>query len=168
MAATRVAKTSSSGEVAPVQRALEQLNRLRASRRAHAGLTVATGVDLSQPAYVVLRRVHEYGPITLGELARLAEMDAASTGRQVRRLEELGLIERSSVDGDARVTQVRITPRGAATRDRIAAVLEAHLHDALATWSARDRRELGHLLTRLVDDLRALRYRGVDEPADPT
>ena len=76
------------------QRALEQLDRLRASRNGHAGLSAAAGVDLSRPAYALLRRIDEHGPAPLGELARATGMDAASTGRQVRQLEELGFVER--------------------------------------------------------------------------
>jgi DNA-binding MarR family transcriptional regulator len=151
--------------LAPIQRALEQLHRLRASRRGHVRLVAAAGVDLSQPAYVLLRRIDEHGPLPLGELARLAEMDAASTGRQVRRLVELGLIARAPSDGDARVVIVQITSQGAAVRRRIASVLEAHLRDVLDRWSPRDRRELGLLLTRLVDDFRAVQYRGVGDRA---
>ena len=77
-----------------IQRGLEQLDRLRASRNGHAGLAAAAGVDLSRPAYALLRRIDEHGPPPLGELARATGMDAASTGRQVRRLEELGFVER--------------------------------------------------------------------------
>ena len=78
-------------DVARTQRALEQLDRLRASRNGHAALATAAGVDLSRPAYALLRRIDEHGPAPLGELAWATGMDAASTGRQVRRLEELGL-----------------------------------------------------------------------------
>jgi DNA-binding MarR family transcriptional regulator len=149
-------------ELAPIQRALEQLDRLQASRTGHAALVAATGVDLSRPAYVLLRRIDEHGPLPLGELARLARMDAASTGRQVRRLEELGFIVRTPSPADARVVVVEATPAGASARRRIAAVLEGHLRDALDRWSPTERRALGELLSRLVDDFRAVQFRGVD------
>ena len=55
-------------DVAAIQRGLEQLDRLRASRNGHAALTTATGVDLSRPAYALLRRIDEHGPATLGDL----------------------------------------------------------------------------------------------------
>ena len=149
-------------DVAAIQRGLEQLDRLRASRNGHAGLTAAAGVDLSRPAYALLRRIDEHGPATLGDLARATGMDAASTGRQVRRLEELGFVRRAPDATDGRVITVTITAAGRDARRRIAEVLEAHLRDTLGRWSEADRRRLGELLTRLVDDFREIQFR------DPT
>jgi DNA-binding MarR family transcriptional regulator len=152
-------------DVAAIQRGLEQLDRLRASRNGHAGLTVAAGIDLSRPAYALLRRVDEHGPATLGDLSRATGMDAASTGRQVRRLEELGFVQRAPDTADGRVVTVSITPAGRDGRARIAEVLEAHLRDTLSRWSAADRRLLGELLTRLVDDFRDIQFRNVRSSA---
>src|SRR3954453_13925382 len=95
--------------VARTQRALEQLDRLRASRNGHAGLTAAAGIDLSRPAYALLRRIDEHGPATLGELARATGMGAGTSGRQVRRLEELRFVERAPDTADGRVVTVSIT-----------------------------------------------------------
>ena len=55
-------------DLARTQRALEQLDRLRASRNGHAGLAAAAGVDLSRAAYALLRRIDEHGAAPLGEL----------------------------------------------------------------------------------------------------
>jgi DNA-binding MarR family transcriptional regulator len=152
-------------DLAAIQRGLEQLDRLRASRNGHAGLTAAAGIDLSRPAYALLRRLDEHGPATLGDLARATGMDAASTGRQVRRLEELGYVGRAPDAADARVTTVSITDDGRDARRRVAEVLEAHLRDALGRWSASDRRTLGDLLQRLVDDFRDIQFRNVRSSA---
>lgn len=146
-------------DLARTQRALEQLDRLRASRNGHAGLSAAAGVDLSRPAYALLRRIDEHGPAPLGELAAATGMDAASTGRQVRKLEERGFVERAPNAADGRVVVVEITRAGRDARRRVADVLEAHLHDVLDRWSTEDRRTLGDLLQRLVDDFRAMQFR---------
>jgi DNA-binding MarR family transcriptional regulator len=152
-------------DVAAIQRGLEQLDRLRASRNGHAGLTAAAGVDLSRPAYALLRRIDEHGPATLGDLARATGMDAASAGRQVRRLEELGFVQRAPDVTDGRVITVSITPAGHDARQRVAEVLEAHLRDTLGRWSHTDRRMLGELLSRLVDDFRDIQFRNVRSSA---
>jgi DNA-binding MarR family transcriptional regulator len=149
-------------DLARTQRALEQLDRLRASRNGHAGLSAAAGVDLSRPANALLRRIDEHGPAPLGELARSTGMDPASTGRQVRKLQELGFVARAANADDARVVVVEITPAGREARHRVADVLEAHLRDVLDRWSTADQRALGDLLQRLVDDFRAIQFR------DPT
>ena len=152
-------------DVGAIQRGLEQLDRLRASRNGHAGLTAAAGIDLSRPVYALLRRIDEDGPATLGDLSRAAGMDAASTGRQVRRLEELGYVERAPDESDGRVVTVSITDAGRDARLRIADVLEAHLRDTLGRWSEADRHLLGELLTRLVDDFRDIQFRNVRSTA---
>ena len=146
-------------DLARTQRALEQLDRLRANRNGHAGLTAASGVDLSRPAYALLRRIDEHGPLPLGELARSTGMDAASTGRQVRKLEDLGFVVRVPSAADARVVFVEATARGVEARRRIADVLDAHLRDVLDQWSPDDRRALGELLQRLVDDFCDIQFR---------
>jgi DNA-binding MarR family transcriptional regulator len=155
-------------DLARTQRALEQLDRLHASRNGHAGLTAAAGVDLSRAAYAVLRRIDEHGPRPLGELARATGMDAASTGRQVRKLEELGFVDRAPSTADARVVVVDVTPAGRDARRRIADVLDAHLRDVLDQWSPEDRRALGELLQRLVDDFREIRFRRPSASQPPT
>jgi DNA-binding MarR family transcriptional regulator len=144
-----------------VERALETLFRLNASRKVHARRAAAAGVVISQPGFVLLRRIQEDGPLSLGELARLTDMDPAATGRQIRQLEQDGLVERGPSSADGRVTYVRVTPEGDDVRRRISEVLDQHMEDVLHEWSKADRADLARLLSRLVDDLRSAHYRTV-------
>ena len=146
-------------ELAAIERALERLLRLNASRKVHARQASAARVDISQPGLVLLRRLEEHGPMSLGELAERTDMDPAATGRQVRQLEASGFVARATSPDDGRVTLVRITPRGADVRRRLADVGARHMDDVLGAWSGRDRRALARLLDRLVDDLRSVHYR---------
>jgi DNA-binding MarR family transcriptional regulator len=148
-------------DVDAVQRALETLFRLNASRKVHARQAAAAGVVVSQPGVLLLRRIDDHGPSALGELAKVAHMDPAAAGRQVRQLEADGLVRRSASRDDGRVTVVDLTARGRAVSRRITRVRDQHMADVLTQWSSRDRAELGRLLTRFVDDLRAERYRDV-------
>ena len=142
-----------------LQRSLDTLLRLNASRWVHATQAAAAGVVVSQPGNLLLRRLDDDGPLPLGELARLTHMDPAAAGRQVRALEADGLVARSTSPDDARVTVVALTPRGRAARRRILAVQDRHLLDVLDAWSPRDREQLARLLGRFVDDLQGVRYR---------
>jgi DNA-binding MarR family transcriptional regulator len=81
-------------DLAVIQRSLETLFRLNASRGVHANVVDAAGVNLSQPGYTLLRRVDEDGPTPLGDLARAAHMDPAVASRQIRQLEDDGLVRR--------------------------------------------------------------------------
>jgi DNA-binding MarR family transcriptional regulator len=148
-----------------VERALESLFRLNASRKVHALRAAAAGVTLSAPGFVLLRRIQEDGPLSLGELARLADMDPAATGRQIRQLEHDGLVQRLPSPGDGRVTNVSVTPAGGEARRRISEVLDRHMEDVLDAWSPADRADLAQLLSRLADDLRSVHYRTLaDQP----
>ena len=84
-------------DLAAIERALEQLLRLYASRKVHARRSAAAGVMISQPGYLLLRRLQEDGPLPMGELAKITQMDPAAAGRQVRQLEEEGLVTRAKV-----------------------------------------------------------------------
>src|SRR5271157_5662659 len=83
-----------------IERSLEQLFRLNASRKVHQRRAAAAGVMISQPGFQLLRRIQEEDGIQIGELARLTEMDPAATGRQVAQLEEDGMVTRKRATDD--------------------------------------------------------------------
>jgi DNA-binding MarR family transcriptional regulator len=141
-----------------IQEALGALLRLHASRRVFAERAAAAGVAISQPGFDLLGRVDDEGALTLGALGRLTHMDPSAVGRQVRQLEEQGLLVRSADPEDRRVTRVRATPRGHAARRAMADAGRRHFATALADWSPADRAALARVLPQLVDDLRAHRY----------
>lgn len=142
-----------------IERALEQLFRLNASRKVHSRRAAAAGVMISQPGFQLLRRIQEEGGLQIGELARMTEMDPAAAGRQVNQLELEGLVTREKTSDDARVVMVKVTPSGAEARRRLSEVGERHMSDVLSGWSARDRQSLSRLLPRLVEGMRQVAYR---------
>lgn len=147
------------GEVAAAERALERLFRLTVNRKVHTRQTAAVGVDVTRAGYAVLRTVDEIGEPTMGDIARQCSMDPAAAGRQVKALEDEGLVDRSTDEGDARVTVVRLTKSGRDVYRRIVAVRTAHMSEVLASWPATDRAALARLVDRLVDDLKAVPFR---------
>jgi DNA-binding MarR family transcriptional regulator len=144
--------------VQQIQRHLELLLRMSASRRVYANQADAAGVSMSQPAYVLLRRISQDGPLPMGELARRTHMDAGATARQVGQLERDGLVRRYASPEDGRVNLVVATPAGQRVHQRVAAVLHRHMVDVLARWPERDRKEFANLMGRFVEDLRASNY----------
>src|SRR3954471_1894096 len=141
-----------------IQRHLESLLRMSPSRRVCANQAEAAGVAMSQPAYVLLRRISLDGPLPMGELARLTHMDAGATARQVGQLERDGLVRRYPSPDDGRVSLVVTTAAGVRVHQRVAAVLHRHMVDVLARWPEKDRREFAKLMGRFVEDLRASNY----------
>jgi DNA-binding MarR family transcriptional regulator len=146
-------------ELGPIERSLEQLFRLNASRKVLNRRAAAAGVVISQPGFQLLRRIQEDEGLQIGELARLTDMDPAATGRQVAQLMEDGLVTREKASDDRRAVIVRVTPRGAEVRRSLSQVSERHMSDVLSGWSADDRRRLAQLLPRLVEGLRTVAYR---------
>jgi DNA-binding MarR family transcriptional regulator len=142
-----------------LERALEQLFRLNASRKVHSRRAAAAGVVISQPGFQLLRRIQEEGGLQIGELARMTEMDPAAAGRQVTQLEQDGFVTREKASDDGRAVIVRVTPQGAVVRQRLSEVGERHMSDVLSGWSEVDRRRLAVLLPRLVEGLRSVAYR---------
>ncbi|MCU1487724.1 MAG: MarR family transcriptional regulator [Actinomycetia bacterium] len=145
-------------DIAAAERALERLFRLTVNRKVHTKQTAAIGTDVTRAGYAVLRSIDEAGELSLGELARQCSMDPAAAGRQVKALEDDGLVEREPGE-DARVTVVRLTDRGCDVYERIVAVRNAHMTDVLSAWTAADREALARLVDRLVDDLKAVPFR---------
>jgi DNA-binding MarR family transcriptional regulator len=149
-----------------ISRALEALFRLNSSRKVHSRQAVAAGTPITQPGFVLLRRIQEDGPLSLGELARHTEMDPAACGRQIRLLEAEGLVKSTTGTVDKRRVDVQITGAGAEVRRRLAAVQDRHMDEVLDAWSERDRSKFAELLGRFVADLRAAQYQSVEEESE--
>jgi DNA-binding MarR family transcriptional regulator len=147
-----------SGDVAAAERALERLFRLTANRRMQSKQTAVVGADVTRAGYAVLRCL-DGGEMSLGDLARDCAMDPAAAGRQVKLLEDDGLLARTPSPDDARVAVVRLTPDGRKVYRRIEQFRTDYMSDVLANWSASDRATLARLVDRLVDDLKAVPLR---------
>lgn len=144
-----------------VELAIGRLLRLYASRRVHADLTAAAQVELSRAGLAILRTIEDGMPRSHRELARRANMDPAALTRQIRVLEQDGLVAIEQDPADGRSRLATITPAGRAAVRRVAAVGDAHVEAALAGWSDADRATLAALMVRLVDDLQAEHIPGV-------
>ncbi|MDR6955927.1 DNA-binding MarR family transcriptional regulator [Ancylobacter sp. 3268] len=73
------------------------------------------GINIAQ--YSLLRSVERLQPVSLTELARTAELDRSTIGRNVRVLERLGLVALERGEDDHREAAVNLTARGAETLD---------------------------------------------------
>lgn len=145
-----------------VRLGLTRLQRLLSSRRVHAGMAGAARVALPQQAMSVLRALGDREPLPVGDLARAARMDTGAVSRQVRVLEDEGLVERRSSPQHGSIVLVVATPEGRAMAHRFERVRSAQLSRALEDWTPDERMQLGQLMLRLVDDLQATPYLQTD------
>ena len=139
--------------------ALGRLTRLLANRRVHGRLTTALGIELSQQSMQVLGVLDAGRGLPVGEVARAAHMDVGAVSRQVRSLEERGLVTRTASPGNGSVVLVAATAAGRSVADQLAEVRSQHLSEALSGWTSDEIDTLSAQLDRLLDDLQATPYR---------
>jgi DNA-binding MarR family transcriptional regulator len=133
--------------------AISSLQRFASSRKLDAVHAERAGVDLNLAAYGVLSRIVEHGPLSLGELSKLAHMQPSALSRQVKLLEDGGHIVRASGD-DARVALVSATGAGRDAHRKLRQANEALLARQLKGWTEADLLDVAEKLDRLVTDLR--------------
>jgi DNA-binding MarR family transcriptional regulator len=91
----------------------------------------------------------------LSDLATAVELDASTVSRQVKQLEDKGIVERTPDPDDGRASLIRFTAHGRKVmRDGFRRRFE-RIRSVLEPWDERDRAQLQTLLTRLTADLRA-------------
>src|SRR5947209_17767540 len=79
----------------------------------------------------------------------MMEVERASAGRMIDRLEANGWVQRRAERRDRRVKRVYLTPEAERVHRRIWPVAEATVEDALADLSAQERAQLMQLLSRV-------------------
>ena len=118
------------------------------SPRQRERLQRALGLSLSETNLGVLRLVERQGPVAVGDVARRLEVDLSNASRQLRALEDQGLVTRAVDAADRRVARVAITAAGRRVLERARAIALNDYAVALDDWSARDRARLAELLDR--------------------
>src|SRR5215468_312250 len=112
-------------------------------------------LGLTRAQWLALTRLHRRPGASQSELADMMEVEKATVGRLVDRLEAKGWVERRAQAGDRRVNRVYLTAEAERVHKRIWRVAEATVADALAELSRREaaqlRKLLGRVKSRLVD-----------------
>ncbi len=114
-------------------------------------------LGITRAQWLVLTRLHRNPGVSQSELAEIIEVERASAGRMIDRLEANGWVERRALNGDRRVKRVYLTPEAERVHRRIWRVAEATVEDALRDLSAQEGAQLMRLLGRvkktLVEDV---------------
>ena len=110
---------------------------------------------VERQAIIILSRLRENGSIRLSELAGDLMVDISTVSRQVRALEDRGLVTRSEDPDDRRASRIVLAPAGARILDEAWARRHAWLEWALADWGHDDRAALAATLSRFADALAA-------------
>jgi DNA-binding MarR family transcriptional regulator len=110
---------------------------------------------VERQAIIVLSRLRENGSIRLSDLASDLMVDLSTVSRQVRALEDRGLVTRSEDPDDRRASRIVLAPAGGAILDEAWARRHQWLERSLAGWSDDQRADLGATLNRFADALAA-------------
>jgi DNA-binding MarR family transcriptional regulator len=113
-------------------------------------------LGITRAQWLVLTRLHRHPGASQSELADMMEVERASAGRMIDRLEAKGWVERRAKRDDRRVKRVYLTPEAERVHRRIWRVAEATVEDALIGLSTRESAQLMRLLTRVKQDLVAV------------
>jgi DNA-binding MarR family transcriptional regulator len=100
--------------------------------------------------------MEDQGELRPSDIATALELDQSTVSRQLRQLEQVGLVARRADSADGRVSQIRLTDEGRSSLAAVRATRARMLDDVFAGWPEADRRQLNALLERLLDGLAAL------------
>ncbi len=141
--------------VASVDEALSIIVRQAGSVRLQQRVLADAGVDLDRSGHPILRRVEDAGRLRVTELADLLGLDVSTVSRQVRVLEERGMLRRATDEPDRRASVLEITDGGVLALKRLREARFRLVADMLADWDTADIRALEPLLHRFASSLQA-------------
>lgn len=106
-------------------------------------------IGLTRAQWLVLTRLYRRPGASQSELAEMMEVEKASAGRMIDRLEAKGWVIRRAQAGDRRVNRIYLTPEAERVHRRMWRIAEATVEDALGSLSRRDTKQLLTFLTRI-------------------
>jgi MarR family transcriptional regulator, lower aerobic nicotinate degradation pathway regulator len=106
--------------------------------------------------YALLAALDEVGAASQAALSRMTTIDRSDMVATINELADQGMVERTPDPADLRRNVVTITPAGRRQLRKLDRLLAKIQDEILAPLSTDERRQLIHLLTRVVDHHRSL------------
>ncbi|MDP2334356.1 MAG: MarR family transcriptional regulator [Reyranella sp.] len=113
-------------------------------------------LGLTRAQWLVLSRLYRRPGASQTELADMLEVDRASAGRMIDRMEKGHWVERRADNGDRRVKRLYLTPEARRVHARMWAIAESTVDDALAPLSPLERARFTGLAARVKERLQSL------------
>jgi DNA-binding MarR family transcriptional regulator len=121
----------------------------------------------SRAGLTLLVALGRCGPLRMGELAEMFEIDQSVISRHVADLEERRLVERTPNPRDGRSWYVRLAPDGKRVTEEMLTHVRHLLASTLDDWTDEDIVELSGLLARFRTSFDARRARVAHNPRTP-
>ena len=108
----------------------------------------ARDIGLTKSQWIVLAHLARHEGIHQGGLAEILELEPATLGRHLDRLEDTGWIERRPDPSDRRTWRLHLTGKAAPVLEKMGDLVEVTTQEALAGLDAGEQERLqSHLLT---------------------
>jgi DNA-binding MarR family transcriptional regulator len=136
---------------------IAMLTRQASLMRLHDLVSNRGGLALERSAYPLLNQILALQGGRLSDVAAGLKVAVPTVSRQVRQLEELGLVARTQDPIDGRAILLEVTPAGLDALQRMRSEWQKTVAEILEPWPPKDREILGELLERFALELLALR-----------
>jgi MarR family transcriptional regulator for hemolysin len=123
-------------------------------------------LGLTRAQWLVLTRLSRRPGASQSELADMLEVERATAGRMVDRLERKGWVIRRPDVSDRRINRLFLSPEADRIRDSMLDIADQTLADALSPLSTPERAVLGEALSRIKQRLLTMAgpAQAMDEP----
>jgi DNA-binding MarR family transcriptional regulator len=123
--------------------------------------------EVDPSTFPLAKQLMCHDAMRVSDLAARVGLDASTVSRQIKQLEDKGIVERTADPADGRASLVQISTAGEAVMQSAFTRRFERIKRALEAWSDEDRRQLQDLLTRLASDLAEATDRDAAELNDP-
>jgi DNA-binding MarR family transcriptional regulator len=142
------------GPVDSIESSLQVVARTFTQVRLHERLLQAAGVRVDRGGASLLYKLHVHGnSLRVTALAELLGVDAPTVTRKIQQLEREGLVSRLPDPDDRRATQIKLTPAGRRTLERMLKARRAWLERLVDGWDEPELATFAELLAKFSEAL---------------
>ena len=113
-------------------------------------------LGLTRSQWLVINRLHRRPGATQSELAEMLEVEKATAGRMVDRMEKKGWVVRLPDAADRRVNRLHLTADADLIQVQLAQIADRTVDDALALLSSSEREQFGDWMRLVKRQLQAM------------
>ena len=113
-------------------------------------------LGLTRSQWLVINRLHRRPGATQSELAEMLEVEKATAGRMVDRMEKKGWVMRRPDAADRRVNRLFLTAEADLIQVQLAEIADRTVDSALALLSAREREQFSEWVRQVKRQLQAM------------
>jgi len=126
-------------------------------------------LGLTRSQWLAINRLHRRPGATQSQLADMLEVEKATAGRMVDRMEKKGWVARRPDASDRRVNRLFLTAEADLIQVQLSQIADRTVDDALELLSAREREQFSEWMRRVKRRLQAMldpQLAGAIEPAE--